>query len=302
MCWRGDEQFIQRVRIAISSPRGQEARHRKISAETFLAIARAVAGYIVDGILTAAHATLAAAAGGWCSKTVQRFHEVCAALGLFHEVTRGRYTRVDERAQAKKKHGDSQLRIASTRIYVAGPEACNDTVVHLLSEGELMRSSRSEIEKHQRASSQEGADASRPHSPYGRSQESRGPSTRSRVVWGREMFEFARDIRDGLAALQGIAPASVAKALDRAGCTPDRWAAKDLLRHLEVELSHRANAAQFGGTAKPAAFRFMDAGEPDSPLGYLRWLLAEYVDVAQPTRTEDRRAYLADRAISSGQM
>ncbi|WP_448812162.1 hypothetical protein [Agromyces bauzanensis] len=293
------------VAWAIASPEGRAklrwvqpgGRAESISPATFLAAAKEAATYADHGTgrnVTVGRARLGRAVSR-SERTMTRFWRAANALGFSRTRAEGRYLTTAERRAAYRRHGNRQLRMAAQRDLIG---LRRRGFVHLPSGGGLRaHEALLEMDKHQRASAQEGAPASRSHSPDKRLQNQPATSRPGRVIWAREMFEFARDVRTLLPWLRDAHPASIARVLDRAGVTPERWAARDLARRLEQELGFRANAARFGQQSeRPArAFRFMDPNEVSDPLGYTRWLLAEYIDPAEPTLTEDRAEYRADQ-------
>lgn len=305
--WRYRLSWVTMLAWAIASPEGRaKLRWQQsgggadgISPRTFLAAAKEAATYADHDTgrnVTVGRARLGLAIGR-STRTMTRFWRAANALGFsrVRDGGVGRYLTAAERAAAYRRHGNRQLRMASQRDLVSPRKL---RFVHLPSEGGLRaHKALSEVDEHQRASSQERATASRPHSLDSGLQISRGTSRRGRKIWSREMFEFARQVRGLLPWLRDVHPASVARLLDAAGVTPARWRPRDLQRTLERELRFRANAARYGQrAAAPRAFRFMDAGEVADPIGYTRWLLAEYIDPAEPTITEDRAAFDADQA------
>ncbi|WP_344298022.1 hypothetical protein [Agromyces neolithicus] len=304
--WRYRLAWVTLLAWAIASPEGRAqlrwtqpgGRPESISPKTFLAAAKeasSYADYDTGRNVTVGRARLGRAVAR-SERTMTRFWRAVNALGFARTREDGRYLRASERAAAYRRHGNRQLRMASLRDLIS-PR--NLRFVHLPSEGGLKAPEAFSKEfKHQRASAQERASAPRPHSPDSGLQNSRGTSRRGRVIWGRQMFEFARAVRDRLPWLHQVHPSSVARVLEQADVDPARWEAGDLTRRLEQELRFRANAAKFGQRpeAAPRAYRFMNPAEVGDPLGYTRWLLAEYIDPNEPTLTEDRALYRAEQA------
>lgn len=119
--WRSASAWFDAVMDALRTPRGDELRRvARVAPDTLLRVAyadRSAADRLTGRGVSTAHETVAAQLG-MSAKTVQRARHLLEALGLAVTVAEGRYLTSAERTAARRAHGSSQVRAASTRALV----------------------------------------------------------------------------------------------------------------------------------------------------------------------------------------
>lgn len=120
-CWTTSDGWLAAVAAALETPEGDAARRAtSIKVATVLDIAAAdasTADRLTGRNVATAHATVAQLLG--CSaRTVQRARQLLEKLGLSVTVETGRYLTRGERAEARKTHGQKQIRMASRRSLI----------------------------------------------------------------------------------------------------------------------------------------------------------------------------------------
>lgn len=119
--WRSAPAWFDAVMDALRTPRGDELRRAaRVAPDTLLRVAyadRSAADRLTGRGVSTAHETVAAQLG-MSAKTVQRARHLLEALGLAVTVVEGRYLTSAERTAARRAHGSSQVRAASTRALI----------------------------------------------------------------------------------------------------------------------------------------------------------------------------------------
>ena len=124
--WSDRSRWLAQVAAVITTDEGELARaSAHVAVDTLLRVAAAdaaAADQRTGRNVATAHDTVAAALG-MSAKTVQRARTLLERLGLAVTVWAGRYLTVAERVAARRRHGQVQLRAASTRALISPKKA-----------------------------------------------------------------------------------------------------------------------------------------------------------------------------------
>ena len=124
--WSDRARWLAQVAAVVATGEGEAARaSAHVAVDTLLRVAAADAASADQRTgrnVATAHDTVAALLG-MSAKTVQRARTLLERLGLAVTVWAGRYLTVAERAAARRRHGQAQLRAASTRALISPKHA-----------------------------------------------------------------------------------------------------------------------------------------------------------------------------------
>lgn len=283
-CWTSRRDWIAQV-AALLAENSQVLRSKKVAADTVLAVARAMARFAESATgrrMTASRERLAELAGCAVS-TVKRARRVLTALSLAFEIERGRKLNGDEILAAELHHGSHQVFAASTWALSSPREAVMLVASAKKKTRAVGRGPLSSLSKSFHKSPARSGSPTR--------------ATRARRLAPSKL----RDLKTQRAAaeIEARAPqmlgkrhiGALADILADTGIDFSRWRGRDVIAEIDRDWKQR-------GWAVP--------GEIKSPLGYLRWRLAQIdwskpspLDLAHKARAEHdrRRAELdAERA------
>lgn len=268
-CWTSRETWLGQIAMALGEAEGVAVlRAQRIAADTVVAIAQAMAQFAESSTgrrMAASRARIAERAG--CGETtVKRARRVLAELGMAVEIVRGRRLRSDEILAAELHHGARQVQAASNWVLSSPREivqrfartrtgsAVTQRRRRAVGRGPLSLSSHSSRKSPARSGSPTRARPARrlaADSPRG-------------LAPQRAAAEIAQ--RAPLLAGKGHIGALV-DVIAGAGIDLERWRGRDIVVRLDQQWAQRRWAV-------PAGIR--------SPLGYLRWRLAQ-IDWSEPS-------------------
>jgi hypothetical protein len=287
--WSSGAVWFDAVLDALSTPEGAEKRRTaKVAPDTLLRVARAdwkAADALTGRGVATAHETVADALG-MSAKTVQRARRLLELLGMAVTVVKGRYLTVQERKEAHAAHGGHQLRAASLRALTMPRPVEN---VHLPRRGEVLKETLVSKNLPTRASARATAAARPPAlTTTKKNRPSRSVTTQPRPL---ELQRFAARLVDGDErdtsprrlpwVLRSTGGGSVrhigtlCNVLSSAGIDPHRWRPKEVIE--AIDQWHKSTG------------RRTLAGAAADPLRYLAWQLAQAIDPAAPTPSEQAR-------------
>ncbi|MEL4506264.1 replication protein [Luteococcus sp. H138] len=263
--------------VALATPEGEAARAAaRVARRTVLAVARAdaaTADHKTGRDVQTAHATVARALD-CCPKTVQRARQLIEHLGFARTVEMGRYLTSAERAEARKRHGGHQLRMASDRVLCLPRTAYQQENVHLPLKGQLCGSVTSVGRSPKRAGARSG-----------------GAPRRSATTKDRPSLAMQRLAARLAARLPWLRPGhqwTLCRTLAAVGIDPAEWTAAELL-----DLLDRRNAAQGRSPLAPAA--------QHDPLALLAHQLRDALAQVSESPGRRRARAAAERAQAAAQ-
>lgn len=278
---------IERHFQSVEGDAWRRAHRYSVSAGTLVAVARvdsAAADHGTGRSLSTSNESAAAQIG--CSaKTVQRARVMLEDAGFYVTVAEGRYLTQRERAAARKAHGHSQVRAASTRALTLPKWAAVENV-HLPGVARVNLSSSVSKSPKSRADARDNA-ATRRAAMTKRPSRGRRRGRRTFQPASPELLLFAAQLTQRFRWLRHVHRQAVCAVIRRTGWDVTRCDVDDL-----VTLADQRNAA--AGRAS------LTSDQVRHPLGFLFQQLTAAAEFAAQTgyvpRAERRRAAEAERA------
>lgn len=293
--WASGGAWFDSVLDALTAPAGAEKRRRaRVAPDTLLRVARAdwkaADAHTGRGVATA-HETVAEALG-MSAKTVQRSRRLLELLGLAVTVVEGRYLTVSERKAARAAHGGHQLRAASLRALTMPRPVEN---VHLPRRGKALKESLVSENLPTRSDARTTAATRPPALMMKKKRTRKNVITQPRPL---ELQRFAARLVDGderdtsprrmpwvLRSPDGGRMrhiGTLCNVLSSAGIDPRQWRPREVIER--IDQWHKSTG------------RRTLADEAVDPLRYLAWQLAQAIDPAAPTPSEQAQIRAAHDA------
>lgn len=278
---------IERYFLSGGGDAWRRAHRYSVSAGTLLAVARIDSGAADHGTGRSLSTSNESAAGqlGCSSKTIQRARVMLEDAGFYVTVAEGRYLTQRERVAARKAHGHSQVRAASTRALTL-PKWAAVQNVHLPGVARVNPPSSVSKSPKSRADARDNA-AARRAAKTGRPSQGRRRGRRTFQPASPELLLFAAQLAQRFPWLRHVHRQSVCAVIRRTGWDVTRCDVDDL-----VALADQRNQA--------AGRDALTVDQVRHPLGFLFQQITAAAEFAARTgyvpRAERYRATEAERA------
>lgn len=270
--WWSAEAWFDAVMDVLRTPVGEELRKAaRVAPDTLLRVAyadRSSADRTTGRGVTTAHETVAAQLGmSW--KTVQRARHLLEAMGLAVTVAEGRYLTTGEREQARRAHGRTQVRAASTRALVMpaavmqgrapkNPQAVENVHLPVSPSGEQVSHVLKSSPTRALPRARKGAASRRPASTRSKAPAPGAP----RAIAVQQLAARLQHRMPWL--VRGVHIGRLCSLIERLQLVEHGWTVQQLVDR--IDQSVRASGVQVA-----------DPGDQRDPLAYLAWLLRNAV-------------------------